>query len=143
MNRKHCLLLTDYRPCGNMSSLIKFFQALDVSVLLYDLHHLDSNETLGEKAKLKIHNAAPCCFEQILETVPYKTVIRPFASHPTNLPRKAGTTLQGKKGGTHKQRSLMGSDTWIQKYWPTTKNVHLSALCRHWMSSRELIENDD
>ena len=48
------------------------------------MHHLDFNETLGEKASWELNNAA-CSFYQIMETAPNKTVaVQPLASHLTN-----------------------------------------------------------
>ena len=35
-------------------------------------HNLDSNEMLGEKARLEVHKDAASCFEQILEASSYK-----------------------------------------------------------------------
>ena len=34
------------------------------------IHHLDVNETPGEKARWKLHNNATCCLEEILEASP-------------------------------------------------------------------------
>ena len=54
---------------------------------------VNENETLGEKAKWKLHKNAACCFERILEAAPYKTaVVRPFISHLANYPQKTRKT---------------------------------------------------
>ena len=59
-----------------------FIQALTVSVVIYGrtirtltdiCHHLDSNETHGQKTKWELQKNTTCCFEQILEATPYKT----------------------------------------------------------------------
>ena len=61
-----------------------------MSVTVVWLHYLDSNETLGEKARWELYKDAACCFEQILELAPYKTVvIQLLTSHLINHPRKA------------------------------------------------------
>ena len=38
------------------------------------LHHLDFKEMLRKKDRLELHKDAVCCFEQILEATPDKTV---------------------------------------------------------------------
>ena len=37
------------------------------------MHHLDANETYGEKARWEQDKNATCCFEQILDATPCKT----------------------------------------------------------------------
>ena len=39
------------------------------------LHHLNSNETIGKKARCELHLAAVSRFKQILEAVLYKTIV--------------------------------------------------------------------
>ena len=51
------------------------------------LHRLDFNETHREKASWQLHKDVACCFGQILEVSPYKTVaVQPLVSHLTNHP---------------------------------------------------------
>ena len=53
------------------------------------MHHLDVNETYGEKAWWELHKNAMCHFEQILEAIPHKTVpVLPLSSHLWNHPSK-------------------------------------------------------
>ena len=43
---------------------------------------------LEEKVRWELHKNDACCFEQILESAPYKTpVVRPFTSHLANYRR--------------------------------------------------------
>ena len=59
-----------------------FFQVVAVSL---QLHHLNFNEMPGKKAWLELCKNNACCFEQILEVAPYKTVVVwLFTSHLTN-----------------------------------------------------------
>ena len=37
------------------------------------MHHMDFDETLGEKVRWKLHKDAICYFKQILEAAPDKT----------------------------------------------------------------------
>ena len=54
---------------------------------------MDNNETRREKAKWEPDKNTSCCFEQILEATPHKTVvIRRLASHLTNHPYKTNKT---------------------------------------------------
>ena len=53
------------------------------------MHHHYANETHKEKAIWELHKNVMCCFEQILEATPHKTLaIRPLTSHLTNYPSK-------------------------------------------------------
>ena len=53
------------------------------------IHHLDSNETHGEKARWELLKNATYCFEHILETSSYKTaIVWPLISHLINHPSK-------------------------------------------------------
>ena len=50
------------------------------------LHLLDFNKTPGEKVRWEQYKNVACCFELILEAVPYKTtVVQSLTSHRTNL----------------------------------------------------------
>ena len=54
--------------CYTTCSLMKFFE---------------------KKTRLELHKDAACCFKQILEAAPYKTVgIWPLTSHLINYPKK-------------------------------------------------------
>ena len=37
------------------------------------LHHLEFNESPGEKARWELYKDGTCCLEQVLEAVPHKT----------------------------------------------------------------------
>ena len=73
-------------------------------------------------------------FEQILETTPHKTTeVRPLISHRKIHPSKTNKicdTLLEKQKRTYKRRFFMAPYTWPCKYWPTSKNLFLSVLCR-------------
>ena len=54
-----------------------------------ELHHLDLNKILQDKAQQALHNDAACRFEQILEVAPYKTTVgQLLTSHLANYLRK-------------------------------------------------------
>ena len=53
------------------------------------LHHLDFNESPGEKAGRELLKDAVCGFKQILEVTPDKTTaVQPLTTHLTNYPSK-------------------------------------------------------
>ena len=110
----------------------KFFQS--VAGTIVSLHHFDPNEIPGEKVRLDLQKDAARCFKQILDTTPCKTTaVWLLSSHLTNHASKMRKTcwaLLVKLGGTHKPCSLMGSYTSADQCWPTSKNLHSSALCR-------------
>ena len=68
------------------------------------LHHLDSNETLGEKAICKLLKNTTYCLTLIQEAAPYKTAaVQPLISYLTNhliKTNKRCRTLPGKQGRT-------------------------------------------
>ena len=98
--------------------------------------HLKFNEGLGE-----LHKVAALCFEQILETTPYKiAAIRPLISHLTSHPRKANKTcwaLLENQERTHNRHSPVDSYAWMYQNWPTNKYLRISAQCGHWIQSSE------
>ena len=58
------------------------------------MHHLDSNETCGEKARWELNENAVYSFEQILEATLYKTaVVWSLTSHLRNNPSKTKNTF--------------------------------------------------
>ena len=62
----------------------KVIRCICVGVTLWR-HHLDSNETFGDKAWWELHKDAACCFEQIMKAAPNKTAaVRPLTPHLTN-----------------------------------------------------------
>ena len=87
-----------------------------------------------------------CCLEKILKTALHKaSIVRPPTSHPSNHPSKSNMTcriLLEKFGRTHKWRSLMDIYTWMLQYWPTSKDLLISALSRNWMPSRGPTRSD-
>ena len=49
------------------------------------IHHMDTNEKYGEKARWELHKNATFCFEQIQLGTPHKTAaVTPFTSHLAN-----------------------------------------------------------
>ena len=57
------------------------------------MHHLDANETHGEKVRWKLHKKATCCFKQILEAIPNKAaLVRLLTAHLTNHPSETNKT---------------------------------------------------
>ena len=59
-----------------------------VSTILW-LHHLEFNETHGEKYKWELYEDDAYCFIQILEAVLYKTTaVQLLTSYLTNHPSK-------------------------------------------------------
>ena len=44
-----------------------------MSVLIVKLYHQDFNKVIREKARWELYKVAVCCFEQILDAIPYKT----------------------------------------------------------------------
>ena len=103
------------------------------------MHHIDANKTHGEKASGKLHKNAACCFELILEATFHKTaVVRLPTSHITINPSKMNNTSETqleKLGQTHERCCLIEFYAWTHHYQPTNKDLHKSALCRHWMPS--------
>ena len=64
-----------------------------VSITVW-MHHLDSSETLGEKARWYLQTNAMCCFEQIMEVTPEKiAAVLPLASHFTKHSSKTNDML--------------------------------------------------
>ena len=76
---------------------------------------MDFNQTFGEKARWELHKDTVCCFEQILEESPHKTVtVQSLISLLTNCPSNKNKTyfaLLEKQGQIHKQCSHMNSYT--------------------------------
>ena len=51
------------------------------------MHHLDTNQTYGEKARQQLHKNATSYIEQVVEATPHKTVaIRPSTTYHENHP---------------------------------------------------------
>ena len=102
-----------------------------VSTIVW-LHHLDSNEIHGEKTNSKLHKDTSCCFEQILEAASYKTAaVQPLTSYLTNKDKLSTAYMY-----EFLSNILQWTPTHGQTSWLTSKNLHSSALCRHWMPSR-------
>ena len=73
-------------------SILTSFLVISHSVTFCEVI-IDFNKTAGDKARWEQDKDAACCFEQILEPVPYKTaVVWPLASHNTNHPSKMRKT---------------------------------------------------
>ena len=73
---KHGLLITDYRPYGNLiSDKIKweFFYAVIISVLLFGCTTCILT-IFEEKARWQLHKDTAYCFEQILDASSHKKV---------------------------------------------------------------------
>ena len=64
-----------------------------------------------------------------------------LANHSRMSSKKCWALLE-KKGPTHKLYSPMDSYSWTCQGSLTSKNLHSSALCVHWVPSRELIKGD-
>ena len=122
----------------------------DVSILLhgcmtdYNSNHVTTTIALQyldlEKKLDGNYKDFVCCFQQILQAKPHKTAI---ISHLANHPRQdmPGTSWRSKNNlisdillwtPTHRHTSIDGP----------AKNLHSSALCRHWMSSKKLTKID-
>ena len=57
------------------------------------MHHLNVNETHGEKGRTELNKNVMCCFQQILEATPHKIAAeQPQCSHVTNHPCKMNKT---------------------------------------------------
>ena len=99
-------------------------------------------EVNGEKARWGLHKNT--VLSKILEAKLYKSAaLRPLTSYLTNLVSKTNKTCWAwpeKKGRTQTQRSLKYSPTWM--CWSTSKGLHISTLCWHWMQSRRPAESD-
>ena len=90
------------------------------------MHLMDPNETHVEKTWLELHKNDTCGFKQ----TSHKTaVVRPFTFYLTYHPSKTNKIC----GAQLEKCSLMDSYTWTFKHWPTSTDLHTSALCRHWM----------
>ena len=63
------------------------------------LYHLDSDETLGEKAwRWQQHDDAACYFEQILSEVPHEIYSHlPLTDHPRKVDETFWTLLVNQK----------------------------------------------
>ena len=72
-------------------------------------------------------------FKQILEVAFYKTVVWPRTSHLESYPYK--NTLISK--------IFFWTRIHGHTSWSTSKNSHLSSLCRHWMPSRGFVKSGD
>ena len=81
---------------------------------------------IERKATWELYRNAACCFEQILEATPHKTAaVRPLTSHLANHPSKMKKTY------------------WAHQCWLTSKDLHSSALCEHWVQSRGLAKSEE
>ena len=72
---------------SDLSDIIKmgFLTSCDSAGTIVWMHHLDSNETHGKKAKWELHNNVTCYFKNILEATSFNTAaVRPLTSHVTN-----------------------------------------------------------
>ena len=117
---------------------IGFLLSYDQTCTTVWLHHLDINETLGEKARLKLNKDTALCFEQILEEALSKTVaVRPFIFHLMNHPNKTKKML-GTASEVRTNPYVVFSYTETCQSWLTSKNLYSSAQCGHWMLSRGL-----
>ena len=57
------------------------------------MHHMDANETHGQKTIRELHKNSMCCFEHILEATPHKTAAPwPLTSHLKNHRGKTNKT---------------------------------------------------
>ena len=111
------------------------------------LHHIDSNKMRGKKkVGGELNKDTTRSFEQILEVVHCKAVVRPFisylASHHARKESKTFWALLVKWGRIHKRRSFMDSYLWTHQCWPICKHFNLSALRRHYVLSRGLTKSD-
>ena len=99
-----------------LTSILPACRHVSTTVWLY---HFDFNKTPWEKARWTLHKDAMCCFEQILEATPNKTVtVEPLASQLKNHPSKTNKTcwaLLEKQGQTHKQHSSTNRPTIIAR----------------------------
>ena len=100
--------------------------------------HLYFNDASLEKTKWQLHINAACCFEQIVDETLYKTAaVRLLTSHLSSHHSRTSKSRQ-----THNRRFFMESYTWTYKCWSTSKNLHSSALCGHWMQFSGLLKGD-
>ena len=97
------------------------------------LHHMDSNQTLGEKVRWEPRKDTVCCFEQILEAAPHKTsAVQPITPpHLANHPIKTGKTAREVR-----MHSPMDDYTWTHRCWLTCKILYSPTLCGEWTLSR-------
>ena len=114
----------------------EFFLTVAMSVLLFSC----TTWTSMKHSKKKL-----CSFKQILVVAPYKTaIVWSLTSHLTSHSHKTNKTcweLLEKWRWTHNQSSL-DFYIWICHCKPTSKKLHSSALCRHWMLSKGLTKSD-
>ena len=114
------------------------------------MHHIDPNQTHGEKARWKLHKNAACCFEQILEAMPRKTAtVRPLTSHHTNHPSKMNKHAGHRWRSKHEhvsdvlQRTPTDGRAWIDR--PTRIYIHQFCMDAVWRTcqKRWTIGNND
>ena len=133
--RRQWLLLRGCRSDGNLISLIKCIMeflswcgCFATTLRTHHLNHVFRYKTYGDKAR--------CSFEQFLERTPppKKTpdVWLP-AYHLTNHRNKDSQYMRSTagEGRTHKQHCLIGFYKWKYQVCPTSKGIHILALCGH------------
>ena len=87
--------------------------------------------SLGVKFTWELHKDAWCCFQQILETAPYKTAaVLPLTAHLTNI--QVRQTWRTGHCCSYKEQLISGIfpmdySIWTHQCWPASKNLHTSA----------------
>ena len=89
---------------------------------------MNTNETQKGKAGSELHKNALCYFEQTLEATCHKTaIVQSPTSYLTNHPNKMNKTC----------KVQFYIDSYTMQCWPTSKDLHISALCGYWMTYQE------
>ena len=94
---------------------------------------------LGEKARWEHPKKVAVLILSCKKHSTKTAVIRPLTTHLTNHPnitRKTHWALLENEEQTHKQCSPFESYIWTHQCWPTSKNLHSLALCKHWLLSK-------
>ena len=97
------------------------------------MHHLNTNEAHGEKARCELHKNAMCCFEQILEAKPHKRATYLLSHKPSKYNKQNMLVTAGEV----KMNSLATFSYYL---------LHMDALVlidqQSWMQSRESAKSD-
>ena len=130
--------------CWNIKDIIMlilvlvFVQALAVSVLMYG----STTWTLAKRFEKKLDGNCTMMLCPVLKKfwkqhstkqLLYSHLPPILATIEVRQERHGGHCLRRKK-----RYSLTESNTWTHQYWSTNKNLHSSALYRHWMPLSEL-----
>ena len=98
------------------------------------LYHMDTNKTNWEKARW-VHTRMLCgdLKKSWLQPPTKEQLYGHLPSVSQTIPVRQTRALLEKQGQTYKQSSSMDSYIQLCHCWLTSKNLHLSTLCRYWM----------